>query len=109
MKRYLHQKELLWTVMGGLIIWNVGLTFRTSPPKIVTLDMAKVIRSAAQSLAEASEGDDLESAKYKLAQRLRSVVQAFAVKHRAVVVDVSTIIAGETRDITEDVIKEVTQ
>lgn len=109
MKRYLHQKELLWTVMGGLIIWNIGLTFQTLPPNIVTLDMAKVIRSAAQSLADVSEGCGLESEKDKLAKRLRSVVQAYALKHRVFVVDVSTVIAGEPLDITDDVVKEVTR
>lgn len=109
MKRYLHQKELLWIVVVGLIIWNIGLTFRTSPQTTVTLDMVKVVRTAAQSLADASEGENLETAKDKLAKRLRSVVQAYALKHRAVVVDMSTIIAGETRDITEEVIKEVTR
>lgn len=109
MKRYLHQKELLWTVMGGLIIWNVGLTFRTSPPKIVTLDMAKVIRSAAHSMAEAAEGYDLESAKNKLAYRLRSAVQSYALKYRALVVDASTILAGDAVDITEEIIKEVSR
>jgi len=109
MKRYLHQKELLWTVIGGLIIWNVGLTFRTSPPKIVTLDMAKVIRSAAHSMAEASEGYDLESSKNKLAYRLRSTVQAYADKQRVVVVDTPTILAGDAVDITEVIIKEVTR
>jgi Skp family chaperone for outer membrane proteins len=109
MKRYLHQKELLWTVIGGLIIWNVGLTFRTSPQTTVTLDMVKVIRSAAQSLAEASEGEDLEAAKNKLAYRLRSTVQAYADKQRVVVVDASTILAGDAVDITEVIIKEVTR
>ncbi|MDP3334462.1 MAG: hypothetical protein Q8Q56_03945 [Alphaproteobacteria bacterium] len=110
MKRHLHQKELLWTVIGGLIIWNVGLTFRTSPQKIVTLDMAKVVRVAAQQLSEVSEGEVLESAKDKLAKRLRSVVQTYTVKQKAVVVvDASTILAGDAVDITEVIIKEVTR
>lgn len=109
MKRYLHQKELLWIVIGGLIIWNIGLTFRTLPLQIATLDMARVVRSAAHRLAEVSEGDDLEVAKDKLAKRLRSVVQTYADRYNAIVVDVSTIIAGKTRDITEEIIKEVAQ
>jgi hypothetical protein len=71
--------------------------------------MAKVIRSAAQSLAEASEGEDLEAAKNKLAYRLRSTVQAYAIQQKAVVVDSGTIISGEVRDITEEVINEVTR
>lgn len=91
------------------MIWNIGLTCRTSTVTIVTLDMASVIRAAAQQLSEVSEGEGLETAKDKLAKRLRSVVQAYALKHRAVVVDMSTIISGETRDITEEVIKEVTR
>lgn len=109
MKRYLHQKELLWIVIGGLIIWNIGLTFRTLPLQIATLDMARVVRSAAHRLAEVSEGDDLEVAKDKLAKRLRSVVQTYALKHKACVVDATMVIAGEWIDITEDVIKDVTQ
>lgn len=91
------------------MIWNIGLTCRTSTVTIVTLDMASVIRVAAQQLSEMSEGEGLETEKDKLAKRLRSTVQAYALKHRAVVVDMSTIIAGETRDITEEVIKEVTR
>jgi hypothetical protein len=71
--------------------------------------MASVIRAAAQQLSEVSEGEGLETAKDKLAKRLRSVVHAYALKHRAVVVDMSTIISGEIRDITEEVIKEVTR
>ncbi len=109
MKRYLHQTELFWTVLGSLVLWNIGLTFRTSNVTIVTLDMANVVRVAALQLSEVSEGEGLETAKDKLAKRLRSTVQAYALKHRAVVVDMSTIIAGETRDITEEVIKEVTR
>lgn len=109
MKRTLYQVELLWLIIGGLIIWNIGLMLQAPPLKIVTLDMAKVVRSAAQRLAEVSEGDDLEVAKDKLAKRLRSVVQTYTVKQKAFVVDVSTVIAGEVIDITEDVIKEVTQ
>jgi predicted ABC-type sugar transport system permease subunit len=106
MKRYVYQNELVWGMIIGLVIWNIGLTFRTAPPKIVTLDMTKVVRSAAQNLAEEVEGDVPEAAKAKLAKRLRSVVLAIAVKHKAIVVETGTIIAGETIDITEDVIKE---
>ncbi len=109
MKGFLNQKELIWTMIIGVLIWNLGLTFRAYPPQIVTLDMAKVVRSAAHLLAEVSEGDDLEFAKDKLAHRLRATVQAFALKHKAIVVDSGTIIAGVARDITEEVIKEVTQ
>lgn len=109
MKRYLYQKELLWTVIGGLMIWNIGLTCRTSTVTIVTLDMASVIRVAAQQLSEMSEGEGLETAKDKLAKRLRSTVQAYAIKYKTIVVDMTTIISGETRDITEEVIKEVTR
>lgn len=107
MKRTVHQTELVWAVVVGLIIWNIWLTFRTSSQTIVSLDMVKVVRTAAQSLADASEGDDLELAKDKLAKRLRSVVQTYANKHKVIVVDATTIIAGETRDITAEVIKEV--
>jgi hypothetical protein len=109
MTGYLCRNELLWTVIGGFMIWNIGLTCRTSTVTILTLDMASVIRVAALQLSEVSEGEGLETAKDKLAKRLRSTVQAYALKHRAVVVDMSTIIAGETRDITEEVIKEVTR
>lgn len=109
MKSYFNQKEVIWTLVVGLIIWNIGLTFQTSPQTIVTLDMAKVVRSVAQQLSEVSEGEVLEIAKDKLAHRLRTTVQAFALKHKAIVVDASTIIAGVARDITEEVIKEVTQ
>jgi hypothetical protein len=109
MKGFLNQKELIWTMIIGVLIWNLGLTFRAYPPQIVTLDMAKVVRSAAHLLAEVSEGDDLEFAKDQLAKRLRSTVQAYAVKQQAVVVDSGTIIAGEAQDITEEVIKEVTR
>lgn len=107
MTGYLCRNELLWTVIGGLMIWNIGLTFRTSNLTIVTIDMANVVRVAAQQLSDVSEGEGLEIAKDKLAHRLRSAVQAYADRHKAFVVDASTIIAGETRDITEEVIKEV--
>lgn len=63
------------------MIWNIGLTCRTSTVTIVTLDMASVIRVAAQQLSEVSEGEGLEIAKDKLAHRLRATVQAFALKH----------------------------
>lgn len=109
MKRYLHQKELLWVSISGLIIWNIGLTLQAPPLNIVTLDMATVVRVAAQQLAEVSEGKDLDAAKDNLADRLRASVQAFALKHKAIVVDSGTIIAGATRDITAEVIKEVTR
>lgn len=109
MKWSINQKELLWMFVVGLMIWNIGLTFRTSNLMIVRLDMARVVRVAAQCLADISEEDDLESAKDKLGQQLRSVVQAYAVKYKAIVVDSGTVIAGATYDITEDVIKEVTR
>jgi hypothetical protein len=83
MKRYVYRNEVLWTLVVGLIIWNIGLTFQTSPQTIVTLDMAKVVRSATQSLTDASDGEVLEIAKDKLAHRLRTTVQAFALKHKA--------------------------
>lgn len=109
MKRYVYRNEVLWTLVVGLILWNLGLTFRTSNQTIVTLDLAKIVRVAAQQLSDESEGEGLEIAKDKLAHRLRATVQAFALKHKAIVVDASTIIAGVARDITEEVIKEVTQ
>jgi hypothetical protein len=109
MKWSINQKELLWMFVVGLMIWNIGLTFRTSTVTILTLDMARVIRVAAQQLSEVSEGEGLEMAKDNLAHRLRSVVQAYAIKYKTIVVDATTIIAGETHDVTEEVIKEVTR
>jgi hypothetical protein len=109
MKRTLYRNELLWVMIIGGLIWNIALTFRTSPQTIVTLDRTKVVRVAAQQLADVSEGEGLETAKDKLAHRLRTAVQAYAVQYKAVVVDVSTVIAGETSDITEVIIREVTR
>lgn len=74
MKRTLYRNELLWVMIIGGLIWNIALTFRASPQTIVTLDRTKVVRVAAQQLA-----------------------------------DVSTVIAGETSDITEVIIREVTR
>lgn len=103
MKQYVQRKEMLWTVIMGLCVWNMGLTFRSIPPKVVTLDAAKVIRKAMQQLAE---GDTLqESDKDALAQRLRAIVHAYAIKHKTIVVDSSTVIAGPVNDITPLIIE----
>lgn len=93
--------------MLGLVVWNLGLTFRSSPTKIVTIDVAKVAKVGAQILVEMSESDANEAEKDKLANRLRAVVQVYANKHRVVVLDISSIIAGQVTDITRDVIKEL--
>ena len=76
-------------------MWSFGLTFLGSSPKIVTIDVSKVAKIGAQILVEMPEGDANEAEKDKLANRLRAVVQAHANKHRAVVLDISSLIAGQ--------------
>lgn len=105
--KYLNRKNVIWIGMLGLVVWNLGLTFRSSPTKIVTIDVAKVAKVGAQILVEMSESDANEAEKDKLANRLRAVVEVYANKHRVVVLDISSIIAGQVTDITHDVIKEL--
>lgn len=107
MKRYLQKKEFVWVIIVGLVMWNFGLTFFASSPKVVTLDVSKVAKIGAQILVEMSESDANEAEKDKLANRLRAVVEVYANKHRVVVLDISSIIAGQVTDITRDVIKEL--
>lgn len=109
MKRYLQHKELLWIVIGGLIIWNIGLTFRSSPTKIVTIDVTKVARVAAKVLSESEIGEVQEDAKELIAKKLRLAVQAYAEKHFVVVVDGVSVLAGQVPDITQIILKELNE
>ena len=106
MKYHLKQKELAWTLILGLIIWNIGLTLREIPNKIVTLDISKVVHVATKNLTESSEGEVLDSEKDKLAQQLRFAVNLYAITHNVVVVQSPTIIGGDVVDITDEIIRE---
>jgi uncharacterized protein YacL len=105
----LKRINILWIGMSVLAAWNLGLTLRTSPSKIVTIDVAAVARVAAQVLSESEVGEVQDDAKELIAKKLRSAVQTYAEKHNAVVVDSSSIIAGQILDITKIILKEIHQ
>lgn len=90
-----------------LAMWNLGLTLRSSPSKIVTIDVAKVARVAAQVLSESQMGDVQDDAKELMAKKLRSAVQAYAEKHSVIVLEGSSLLAGQVPDITPLILKEL--
>jgi hypothetical protein len=105
--KYLNSKNMIWIGMLGLAVWNLGLTFRSSPTKIVTIDVANVARVAAKVLSESEMGEVQEDAKELIAKKLRLAVQAYAAKHSVVVVDGVSVLAGQVLDITQIILKEL--
>ena len=105
--KYLNRKNVIWIGMLGLAVWNLGLTFRSSPTKIVTIDGANVARVAAKVLSESEMGEVQEDAKELIAKKLRLAVQAYAAKHSVVVVDGVSVLAGQVTDITHIILKEL--
>ena len=105
----LNRGNMLWLGMLMLAVWNLGLTLRTSPSKIVTIDVATVARVAAQVLSESEAGEVQEDAKEIIAKKLRSAVQTYAEKNSVIVVDSSSVIAGQVPDITKIILKEINQ
>lgn len=90
--------------IGGLALISLFVRFSQKEAKLVTVDVARVVRQASQQLM-ATYGDKEipEAVREALVTRLREGVSAYATRHNVIVLDQGAVVAGEVKDVTEAV------
>jgi hypothetical protein len=99
----------MWIGILILTGWNLVITARDSPPKLVSIDVGTVARAAAELLSETMTDEVSENSKERIAQKLRLAIQSYAENHSVIVVDSASILAGKVPDITQIILKELNQ
>ncbi len=88
-----------------LLIWNCVLTVRSI--RIVTVDVAGLVRAVSADKASRSIEECSEQDKVMLVNTLKTTLRDYAKKNNVIVLDQASVVEGQVTAITDTIIREV--